>query len=108
MHYLEGAFDSAMEKISHYLVPDHQYKSIHDFFNPQLFHEALFAMLVYIDPDCPIFPPSRPILTPSYRPQPSNKPRPLDPILVLRKQELEISLLFGMQCSEHYPTRDSK
>ena len=44
MHYLEGNFDNALAKIVNYLVPDHQYKSVHDFFNPKLFHATLVAM----------------------------------------------------------------
>jgi hypothetical protein len=44
MHHLEGPFDSALGKMVHYLVPQHQYKSAHDLFNPQLFHDMLIAM----------------------------------------------------------------
>jgi hypothetical protein len=49
MHYLEGPFDSALGKISHYLVPEHLYKSVHDYFNPHLFHAALIAMSLFYD-----------------------------------------------------------
>ena len=48
MHYLEGPFDSALGKIVAYLVPDHPYKSVHDFFNPHLFHSTLTAMSPFL------------------------------------------------------------
>ena len=44
MHYLEGPFDSALGKMVNYLVPSHQYKSVHDLFNPHLFHDVLITM----------------------------------------------------------------
>ena len=51
MHYLEGPFDSALGKIVAYLVPDHPYKSVHDFFNPHLFHSTLTAMSPFLNSD---------------------------------------------------------
>lgn len=56
MHYLESHFDSALEKIVHYLVPEHHYKSVHDFFNPSLFHTTLLAMSLFSHPDYPTYP----------------------------------------------------
>ena len=43
MHYLEGHFDSALGRILTLTVPTHRYISVHDLFNPELFHACLQA-----------------------------------------------------------------
>jgi hypothetical protein len=43
MHYLEGHFDSALGRILGLTVPAHRYISVHDLFNPELFHACLLA-----------------------------------------------------------------
>ena len=44
MHYLEGPFDGALGQLVEHLVPAHRYCSVHDLFNPQLFHTCLAAV----------------------------------------------------------------
>jgi hypothetical protein len=62
MHFLEGHFDTALGSLLHYLVPEHSYKSVHDCFNPQLFHAALTAMSIFGYLDCTMCPSWSPIL----------------------------------------------
>lgn len=44
MHYLEGHFDAALGTLTSLIAPNHPYKSVYDFCNPELFHACLLRM----------------------------------------------------------------